>query len=99
MGEQQKREKEFKDWQDACAKKIEQSNNGRPPDFYIKAKIYDRDMKGGIFKVNDAPLEKGIAALIDFPEEKFQNGVNGNRRRKATENEKSNKQKTIPNIL
>ena len=97
MGEQQKREKEFKDWQDACANAMAQSNR-RPPDFYIKAKIYDRDMKGGIFKVNDAPLEAGIAALLDFTEEKFQNGVNGNKR-KVTENEKNNKQKTIPNLL
>ena len=97
MDEQQKREKEFKDWQDACANAMAQSSRGRPPDTYIKATIYDRDMKGGIFKVRDAPLDKGMAALLDFTEEKFQNGINGNKRRKATENE--NKQKTIPNLL
>ena len=98
MGEQQKREKEFKDWQEACANAIAQSSKDRPPDTFIKATIYDRDMKGGIFRIRDAPLEKGIAALLDFTEEKFQNGITGNRR-KATENEKNNKQKTIPNLL
>jgi len=97
MGEQQKREKEFKDWEDACATAIAQASKGRPPDTYIKATIYDRDMKGGIFKVRDAPLDKGMAALVDFTETKIQ--PNGNKKKEVTKNEKSNKQKAIPNIL
>ena len=88
MGEQQKREKEFKDWQDACANAIARASSGRPPDTYIKATIYDRDMKGGIFKVRDVPLEKGMAALVDFTETKIQ--PNGN---KEKENEKKNNRK------
>jgi len=94
MGEQQKREKEFKEWQDVCATAMAQASKGRPPDTYIKATIYDRDMKGGIFKVRDAPLEKGIAALVEFTETKIQ--PNGNKEKK---DEKKNNRKTIPNLL
>lgn len=75
--ETKKREKEFSEWQDAYANAMAMAQSSRrPPDYYIKATIYDRDMKGGIYKVSDAPLDKGIAALLDFTETKIQN--NGN---------------------
>ena len=95
MDEQEKREKEFKEWQEACATAIAQASSNRPPDTFIRATIYNRNMKGGIFKVRDAPLEKGIEALLEFTEMKIQPNGKGGRKR----DEKKNNEKAIPNLL
>ncbi len=92
MDEQEKREKEFKEWQEACAAAIAQASSNRPPDTFIRATIYNRNMKGGIFKVRDAPLEKGIEALLEFTEMKLQ--PNGSKEKKSKK-----KDNQIPNIL
>ena len=80
-----KREKEFSNWQQECTNAAKRTK--RPPDYFIRAKIYDRNMKSGTYKVNDVPLDKGMAMLIDFTETKIQlNGGsknNGNKKEGA----------------
>lgn len=88
--EAKKREKEFSEWQQACAKAQERAS--RPPDYYIQAKVYDRNMKSGTYKVKNVPLDKGMAMLIDFTETKIQNGgKNGNNGKQKEEEKKKEK--------
>ena len=76
-----KRENAFSNWQQECTIAAERTN--RPPDYFIRAKIYDRNMKSGTYKVNDVPLDKGMAMLIDFTETKIQ--PNGNKEKEHEE--------------
>lgn len=82
MDEQEKREREIRDWEKSCERAM--THTKRQADMYIDAKIYDRNMKSGFFKVRNKPLEKGMAELLDYTESAIQNnGNNGNTKEKT----------------
>lgn len=97
--EARKREKEFSNWQEACAKTAAHTN--RSPDYFIKATVYDRNMKSGTYKVHGVPLNKGMAMLINFTETKIQsNGNNNNTKKEKTkEGEKKIENRSYHEVL
>lgn len=63
-------EDEMKSWRKACAAAIKKRGK-ECRDYYLRAKIYDRDVKSGIFKIVDVPVKRGIDMLNSFYEEKI----------------------------
>ena len=63
-------EKEMKDWQNACNDAIKRREK-ESHDYFIKAKIYDRNVKHGIYKITEVPVKKGMKMLNDFVKTKI----------------------------